>query len=286
EITVEANPESFDAEFAETSTKAGINRISIGAQSFNEENLRFLGRIHDADQIHNAVEQIKNAGITNFNIDLITTLPKQTFSDVLHDLNEAIKLNPTHLSIYNLIIEENTPFEKNSKNKEFEMLDAEEISEIYDDTRKHLNRKGFGHYEISNFTLPGFESRHNLGYWRYENYVGLGAGAQSFLKPYRFANKRNLSDYLRGDCRDFEEILTPTQQLDEMLMLGLRTAEGVPISRISSLFPSINILSRIHKNTSVLDKLNMSEHKIAIKPEFFAVTDAIILSIARCLMDS
>ncbi len=283
EITVEANPESFDAEFAEASAKSGINRISIGAQSFNVDNLRFLGRIHDSEQIYKAAECIKNAGFRNFNIDLITALPKQAISDVLHDLNEALSLNPTHLSVYNLIIEENTPFETCQKNREFEMADAEEISEIYDETSKHLSGKDFIHYEISNFAMQGFESQHNLGYWRYENYLGIGASAQSFLKPYRFANKRNLSEYLHSERREFVEILTPTQQLDETLLLGLRTVEGVPISRIASLFSQEQFLEKIHKNTTILDKINISDSRIVIKPEFFAVADAIILSIASKL---
>ena len=161
--------------------------------------------------------------------------------------------------------------------------DAEKISKIFKETSKHLTRKDFLHYEISNFAVSGLESRHNLGYWRYEDYIGLGAGAQSFLKPYRFANKRDLSDYLHGERREFVEILTPTQQLDEMLMLGLRTVEGVPISRINSLYPMEKFISKIHENTAILDKLFISDSRIAIKPEFFSVADAIILSIASSI---
>ena len=283
EITIEANPDSLTPDFAKTAHDLGFNRISIGAQSFNDDNLKILGRIHNSDQIFQAVDTIKNAGFSNFNLDLITALPEQTISDVLRDLELAVSLNPTHLSVYNLIIEEDTPFERMFSKHEFKMQSNEDISQIYTATQKFLTSKGFSHYEISNFTKQGFESKHNLGYWRYENYIGLGASAQSFLMPFRFANKRSVSEYINNDRNDFHETLSQTQQLDEILMLGLRTAEGIEHKKLAEYCEIYENLNKIKSDFTLSGKLNFENQRIAIKPEFFTVADAIILIIANIL---
>ena len=236
EVTIEANPDDVSKEWLRGLEGTPVNRISMGAQTFNDELLRFLGRRHNAQQVVDAVKTCKEAGIRNISIDLIYGLPGQTMDDWKLDVERALTLGITHLSAYALSFEEGTRLDAMLKEGLVEEADEELSREMYDYLMRATSEAGFQHYEISNFALPGFHSRHNSSYWEGTPYLGLGAGAHSYdgLRTRR-ANLPDIKAYIaaKDDVPHETETLSDDSLYNEFIMTRLRTSEGIPLYELS-----------------------------------------------------
>ena len=238
EWTVEANPETFTHDVAQEWARIGVNRISLGAQTFNEDVLRWMGRMHGADGPARAVAAARNAGLTNYSIDLIFALPSRFNRDWRRDLDTVLALDPAHVSLYGLTAETGTPLGRWVAEGRESLASEDEYAEQYLLAADTLGAAGFVHYEVSNFARPGFESRHNQAYWNGSAYLGLGPGAHSFLPPARRWNTRDWQQYRdridRGALAvDGSEVIEAGTAGLEDAWLGLRTRMGVPLDRLS-----------------------------------------------------
>lgn len=233
EWTLEANPDTIDADKAKTLLDLGINRVSLGVQSFNDAYLKFLGRTHDAQRALAVVDQLHHVGFNNINVDLMYGFPGQTREELAQDINRIIALKPQHVSIYTLTIEPNSRFYA----RQMKLDQEEKLADDYQFVTDALNQAGIRQYEVSNFAQPGFESRHNQGYWTGQSYIGLGMGAHSYVGKRRFWNHDTLNAYLtaiqsRGGAEEGQEELLPQTILGERLVFGLRMNKGVDVSII------------------------------------------------------
>lgn len=232
EITLEMNPGTVTEEKLRSYKKAGINRLSIGLQSVKNENLKLLGRIHTYEEFLQSYELARQEGFKNISVDLISSLPGQTLEFWKEELQEIVRLNPEHVSVYQLILEEGTPFYETYADHP-ELLPDEEVSrEIYLSTGRILSEAGYEQYEISNYAKPGQESRHNLKYWDRADYLGLGLGAASMVRNIRMTNTRDLKTYLEHcsqpkTMRKDVQFLEEPRQMEEFMFLGLRKTRGV-----------------------------------------------------------
>lgn len=227
EITVEANPGTVHMEKLLQYREAGINRLSFGLQSADNRELVLLGRIHTWEQFLESWQLAREAGFRNMNLDLMTALPGQRPESVHRTLDRVLALSPEHISAYSLILEEGTPFhEKYAQHPEL-LPSEEEERQMYYDTRDRLLARGYERYEISNYARPGYACRHNLGYWERVDYKGYGLGAASLLDNTRYTNQTELSEYLKGNTRGTEEVLTGQAVREEYFFLGLRKTEGI-----------------------------------------------------------
>lgn len=232
EVTMEANPGTLTPGKLKQMRFCGINRLSLGLQSTVERELKALGRIHSYGAFLQSFKWAREAGFKNINVDLMTALPEQTMSSYLKSLEQTAALKPEHISAYSLIIEPGTPFEAMEARGELALPDEDEEREMYHLTRKFLSEMGYKRYEISNYARPGYECRHNIGYWRGRDYLGLGLGASSFIDGCRFSNRTEIKDYLAltmgsGDWYEAVETLTPAAKMEEFMFLGLRLVRGV-----------------------------------------------------------
>ncbi len=249
EITLEANPGTVTEGKLLAWKEAGVNRISIGLQSAKDEELRMLGRIHDYQQFLDTWTLIRKAGMKNVNIDLISAIPGQTPESWRETLRKTAELEPEHLSVYSLIIEEGTPFygkygQTAAKDAPYPPLPDEETERlIYEETGEILREYGYTRYEISNYARPGYECRHNIGYWQRKEYLGIGLGASSLIGGTRFRHIFDLQEYLAEDgdiqkiCEETER-LTVQDEMEEFMFLGLRMMCGVKKSEFFRLFGS------------------------------------------------
>ena len=248
EATIETNPGTINRGKLESLTSSGINRISIGVQSFNNDLLNFLGRIHSSEEAEKSVRMARNSGVKNISMDLIYGIPGQTLDIWQETLNKAVSINPDHISTYELTYEKETELHDMFKEGSIRNLPEEErIIEMYEYAIHFLNSHGFAHYEISNFALPGLDCRHNLNYWDRGEYYGAGTGAHSFVDERRYYNIRELDRYIRFLLNnqspvDVVEKITKDMALSEALFLGLRKTGGISIEILSKVF-EINILS-------------------------------------------
>lgn len=240
EVTIEMNPDDVSVPYADTLRQLGINRVSMGAQTFDDERLRWLNRRHTVVQVGQAVKILRAAGIRNISIDLMYGFPDETIDDFVHDIDEVIKLDVEHISAYCLMIEEGTELYRRYGDKRVrEYDDSKEETErkMYELLIDKLTAAGYEHYEISNFARPGFRSRHNSSYWTGVPYIGLGAAAHSFDGHLRSWNVSDIQQYIAAVNRDErlneEEELSATDFYNERVMLGLRTCEGVDLSALS-----------------------------------------------------
>lgn len=238
EITLEANPGTVDLNALQGFRAAGVNRISLGIQSFDAQTLKCLGRIHTPDQARNAFRDIRAAGFTNVSIDLMHSLPNQSLDQWQEELRHAVQLAPEHISIYGLTIEEGTPFARSYPDISPDLADEDLSADMFELADAFLSGSGFEHYEIANYARPGRQSRHNRGYWKRDGYLGLGVAAHSFLREShgtRFSNPDSLDTYRRDVLsgrlpRIGEQHLTRQEAMAEYLFLGLRLAEGISLS--------------------------------------------------------
>ncbi len=234
EITVECNPGTLTRDKLLAYQRAGVNRLSLGLQSADNEELALLGRIHTYEEFLEGYSLAREMGFHNLNVDLMSALPGQTRESWKSTLQKVLSLGPEHISAYSLMVEEGTPFyERYGPGGQLEKLLPDEDAErqMYYDTRDILKAVGYERYEISNYARPGFACRHNLGYWERRDYLGLGLGAASLVDGVRFRNSRSLSEYLAGDTKAQEaERLTRREELEETMFLGLRKTEGVKLT--------------------------------------------------------
>ncbi len=279
EITVEANPGTINNAGINTLLSLGVNRLSIGVQSFNDNELRILGRVHTSNDAARAIELIRESGINNFSIDLMYGIPGQTLDSWHNTISQAVGLSPTHISTYELTLEENTPLYKLMKSKEplsqlscevttsapplpaplrrarpgmgedkgapfLKLPDEELILEMYNHVIDYLASFGYEPYEISNFALPGFSCMHNLNYWARGEYIGAGAGAHSFFNGMRSKNTEDIKRYIKDLNNEIipeteSTKLTSTEALKEFIFLGLRKTEGININEPPPFIPPL-----------------------------------------------
>lgn len=233
EISIEANPGTLTMEKLEMYRTCGINRISIGLQSADDEELRTLGRIHGYDDFLKSFQRARQAGFTNINVDLMSGLPGQTVQSWKNTLRKVLMLKPEHISAYSLIIEEGTPFYDRYHADQSAFPDEETDREMYHLTKEIMAAQGFARYEISNYAKPGYECRHNIGYWTGVDYLGLGLGASSYTHGYRYHNVTDMEEYLALDlseggaaAQDIQK-MSEKEQIEEFMFLGLRMMKGV-----------------------------------------------------------
>ena len=247
EFTIEANPGTVNKDYLSDLRKLGINRLSLGVQSFDDKLLHILGRIHNSEE---AIETVKTAVsiFDNVSIDLMYDLPEQTIEILQNTLTTAMILNVQHISIYGLEVEEETEFGRLHSLGRLNVPNDEESEKMYEMITKELPQHGFQRYEISNFTVEGFESRHNLGYWSDVEYLGFGAGAHSYIQMssessfgVRLSNILDIREYIDGiksglNIKEIEEILTQKTAMEEFCFLALRKAEGIDLKRFKAKF--------------------------------------------------
>lgn len=240
EFTIEANPGDLTDDKIEVLKKSAVNRVSLGVQTFNDKQLKRIGRSHNESQIYSTIDHLKTAGFDNISIDLIYALPGQTMEDVKENVAKAIALDIPHLSLYSLILEHHTVFMNKMRRGKLNLPQEDLEVEMFEYIIAELEANGFEHYEISNFTKPGFESRHNLMYWDNAEYYGVGAGASGYLNGVRYRNRGPIQHYLKavseGNSRLSEEVLTKNEMMEEELFLGLRKKSGVSIAKFEEKF--------------------------------------------------
>jgi len=284
EITLEANPATVSLDLLQAIRNSGYNRISIGVQSFHEDQLKLLERVHSLEEIHLTVATARQAGFDNLSLDLMFALPGQTLEQWRSNLEQALAKHPEHLSTYNLTIEPGTVFHKLHAQGKLTMPPEDFQLELYQETIQTLTAAGYQHYEISNFCKPGRECRHNLIYWNNGETLGLGAGASSYLNGTRFKNCNLPSRYIRevmdkGVAVEFEERLEPGKAMGETLMLGLRLLKGMAIDRFEERFDTSFDKAYGNVADSLLEKslITMDNNRIALSQKGLYLADSVIL---------
>ncbi len=237
EISLEANPGSVTCKKAESYRRMGVNRISLGAQTFDDDALAAIGRDHTAKQIEESVELLRQREIQNLSVDALLGLPGQTGSKWNHDLDRICRIRPAHVSIYMLDLDERSPLYHLVAKGRYAIPEDDMVSDLYLQTLSVLRSHGYEHYEISNFAQPGFESRHNLKYWKREPVLGFGVGSHSFDGKLRSANHSKMSAYLEAveggrAPVDWSQSVNENDRLAEILFLGLRLSRGLDWSEI------------------------------------------------------
>ena len=241
EFTVECNPGTIAPAYLKMLRRYGVNRLSFGVQTFDDVLLKRIGRIHTGAQAREAMELARAAGFRNVSMDLIYGLPDETIEMLQHDLETMISLQPEHISIYGLQLEEGTAFARMKEMGKLSLPNDDTVEAMYDAMTSFLPQHGYARYEISNFAKPGFESRHNLSYWQDVPYLGLGAAAHSYLEGQRYENVRDIPAYIEGirlgrSIRREEEPATRRIAMEEFAFLALRTAEGIDKQRFAKKF--------------------------------------------------
>ena len=240
ELTIEANPGDLDQEKIAVLKDSPVNRVSLGVQTFNDRMLKQIGRSHSEKDIYENIANLKKAGFDNISIDLIYALPKQTMEDVKINVAKAIALDIPHMSLYSLILENHTVFMNRMRRGKLPLPKEDLEAEMFEYIIAELEKAGFEHYEISNFSKPGFESRHNLMYWDNAEYYGIGAGASGYVNGVRYKNHGPIRHYLQaveaGNARVQEEMLTLNEKMEEEMFLGLRKKSGVSKKRFEEKF--------------------------------------------------
>ena len=240
ELTIEANPGDLDQEKIAVLKESPVNRVSLGVQTFNDRMLKQIGRSHSEKDIYENIANLKKAGFDNISIDLIYALPKQTMEDVKTNVAKAIALDIPHMSLYSLILENHTVFMNRMRRGKLPLPKEDLEAEMFDYIIAELEKAGFEHYEISNFSKPSFESRHNLMYWDNAEYYGIGAGASGYVDGVRYKNHGPIRHYLQaveaGNARVQEEMLTLKEKMEEEMFLGLRKKSGVSKKRFEEKF--------------------------------------------------
>lgn len=255
EFTIEANPGDLTPDKIAVMQKSAVNRVSLGVQTFNDKHLKQIGRSHNEAQIYSTIDSLKAAGFHNISIDLIYALPGQTLDQVKENVAKALALDIPHLSLYSLILEHHTIFMNKMRRGKLNLPTEDLEAEMFTYIINEMEANGFEHYEISNFSKPGFYSQHNLMYWNNDEYYGCGAGASGYLDGVRYRNRVPIQHYLSaveaGDAKLTNEVLTANEKMEEELFLGLRKKTGISKSRFQEKF-GISFDSRYGQ---IVDKL-------------------------------
>ncbi|MBJ6363084.1 radical SAM family heme chaperone HemW [Paenibacillus sp. GCM10012307] len=245
EFTMEANPGTTDLDKLQVMRDGGVNRISFGVQSFDNKLLERIGRIHNVDDVYRSIENARSIGFTNLSIDLMFNLPDQTLETLDESVSRALALELPHYSLYGLKIEENTLFHTLYQRDELPLPSEDEELEMYLLIMNRLKNAGRHQYEISNFALPGYESRHNMTYWRNEPYYGMGAGAHGYHHGERHINIKGVQPYIDAARQQLPRLETrqvePSEAMEDFMMVGLRMLDGVTADRFHSQFPGIEL---------------------------------------------
>ncbi len=273
EITIESNPNSIDKSKAMEWKESGVNRVSVGLQSINTNLLKLLGRPHTRQDYLRAIDDITSSGITNINTDCLIGLPRQKLSDVKKMLSLLVKLKNTHISVYSLILEEDTELYKMVKSGVVKLPKEEKSLGMYEYTCKFLQENGYEKYEVSNFATKGFECKHNLHTWSMHEYIGIGAGAHGFLDNIRYSNVESIEDYISAVSTENKPIATEekidnNELFEETVMLGLRTKYGINLTEIKDKY-GINLMNT--KKTEINTYLDMKV--IEVKDNILRLTE-------------
>ena len=279
EVTIEANPGTVDLEKLTIYRNVGINRLSLGLQSTDAEELKLLGRIHSYEEFLKSYEWARKAGFSNINIDLMFAIPGQTGEAWRQHLYQVAELNPEHISAYSLIIEEGTPFSR----KKLDLPDEDTEYRMYEDVTAVLKEYGYHQYEISNYAKAGRECRHNEGYWQRKDYLGLGLGAASLLGKERFSNTSDMQEYLKNSSapekiRKNRELLTREDEMAEFMFLGLRMTQGVSKKEFQEYFGTVieNIYGEVLKKYKKQGLLLEESGRIFLSREGVHVSNAVM----------
>lgn len=263
EITIEVNPGTVNETKLSDYFKVGINRLSIGLQTTDNSLLKTIGRIHTYEQYLQTLNIAKNVGFTNINSDLIIGIPGQTIKTIEDTIKKLLKLNLTHISVYSLIVEENTKLEQMLKNKEITLPEETEERKMYWYVKNKLQQEKYVHYEISNFAQKGYESKHNLDCWSQKEYIGIGVAAHSYINNIRYSNTENVEQYIENITNNklkdniiIHEKQNEKDKMNEYILIGLRKIEGISINEFEIKFKK-NILNIYSKQLNKLEKQNL-----------------------------
>lgn len=283
EITLETNPGTIDQQFLKDFKYLGINRLSIGIQSFIDNELKFLQRIHSSQEAINTFNLARGIGFDNISIDLMYNLPVQSISDMTYSISKAIELSPEHISAYSLIYEPDTPLQKAVKRGQIQPLDENIEANGFMNIIEQLTNAGYEQYEISNFAKDGKISRHNSKYWTYEPYIGFGPSAHSFLYPFRHWNIRSINKYIERLQNDIlpiqeREEITLDEEIEENIMLGLR-AGGINIQELKDKY-NVDILKILQQMYPQYNEyVQIDGKKARLTQRGYLLSDEIIIDI-------
>ncbi len=270
EITIEANPGEAPLQRLKAYRNLGINRLSVGFQTFQPDLLRFLSRIHTAEDCFSTFANAEKAGFTNINVDMIFNIPKQTADIWRDDLNTAIQLNPTHISAYSLTVERGTPLHQQVVTHSVQMPDEDTDILMFTETREILQSAGYSAYEISNFAKPGFECRHNLGYWKLQPYLGFGPSSHSYDLKRRRWKYSSLDTYLKAlekneSTVEGSEVITENDRFNELVFNGLRMKQGINLHQLSEWFSG--------DFENYLEKISLKWKELTIRNKYLMLTE-------------
>ncbi|MBQ6840586.1 MAG: radical SAM family heme chaperone HemW [Bacilli bacterium] len=275
EFTFECNLSDINEKLITTLVNNGVNRLSIGIQSFDKNNLKFLNREADYEDAKNKIDLCRSLGVNNINVDLIYAIPEQTLASLRKDLKLMCSLNVNHISTYSLMIENNTMLSHKNVSPIDDMLDAK----MYKLICSYLKRQGFKHYEVSNFAKEGYESKHNLVYWNNEEYYGFGPGASGYLDGVRYDNTRSLTSYTKGNIILNKEILGPKEKMDYEIMLGFRKTNGINVREFYEKY-HVNIQSKYNIEELLENEdLIYKDGNLFINPDKLYVMNEVLLKL-------
>lgn len=284
EITMECNPGTLTIEKLKAMKESGVNRLSIGLQATQNNHLKYIGRIHTYELFEKNYKEAISIGFDNINIDLMYSLPNQTFDDWKESLEKVTNLNPTHISAYSLILEESTELYNMHERNEFSIMDEDIDIEMYEYTINYLKSKGYNQYEISNYSKDGFECEHNILYWKCEQYIGLGPGASGYIKNIRYSNVCDLSEYHKmvTDNKkpiDNKEIINNQDAIEEKIFMGLRMNEGIKFEDFKQKF-DIDFLKRYYKQIQELNEkklITINDEGIALTQKGMEISNSVFI---------
>lgn len=283
EVTIECNPDDITLSYAKT-LKKYANRISLGIQTFNNDQLKLINRRHNAEEAIKAVNIIKEVGISNISIDLIFGFPKETLADWLFDINQAIKLDVQHVSAYSLMFEEGTKLYHLLQKEEIEQISEDLSVEMYDVLIDKLSEAGLVQYEISNFAKPGFESRHNSSYWNETPYLGVGPSAHSYNLSTRSWNVSNVSQYVKSISKDIlpleEEQIDEITRYNDLITTALRTKEGIYLNALQEDYAQY-LLEQSSEFIKEGTMIKTSDNRLALTRKGYYISDAIMAELIK-----
>ena len=283
EVTIECNPDDITLPYAKT-LKKYANRISLGIQTFNNDQLKLINRRHNAEEAMNAVNIIKEVGISNISIDLIFGFPKETLADWLFDINQAIKLDVQHVSAYSLMFEEGTKLYHLLQKEKIEQIPEELSVEMYDVLIDQLSEAGLVQYEISNFAKPGFESRHNSSYWNETPYLGVGPSAHSYNLSTRSWNVSNVSQYVKSIAKGIlpleEEQIDEITRYNDLITTALRTKEGIHLNALQEDYAQY-LLEQSSEFIKEGTMIKTSDNRLALTRKGYYISDAIMAELIK-----
>ena len=288
--SIEMNPDDVTWEKVTELKEMGMNRVSLGVQSFNDENLKTLGRSHSAQQSFNAIQLLKENGFSNLNLDLMYGYPGQTITDLNRDLEQFVKQSPTHISPYCLNIEPKTALNRKQEWKDWQSSHEEQLYQMFLLITNYLEKSRYIQYEVSNFCLEGFRSKQNQFNWEGMNYLGIGAGAHSYLYPHRWGNEKRYIDYKKSVLvgklpQDFLEVLNAEEELDEYIMIRLRLKEGLDLKAVEKIVKfSVEIKWKAKIERLINSGLAvLNDNRLKLTPKGLFLTDEIAAELAAAI---